>query len=138
MHFPKLITAAAMMGAMSFASLQPAAAAPMTPLQAATASDASGATVQNVRWRGHRGWRGHHGYYRGGYHHRGWNRDRYGWGPGAAIGGLAAGALIGGAIANSRAEQQSSDDAYCSQRFKSYDPSSGTYLGYDGNRHACP
>lgn len=28
--------------------------------------------------------------------------------------------------------------AYCSQRFKSYDPSSGTYLGYDGVRHPCP
>lgn len=30
------------------------------------------------------------------------------------------------------------DDAYCSQRFKSYDPASGTYLGYDGKRHPCP
>jgi hypothetical protein len=27
---------------------------------------------------------------------------------------------------------------YCMQRFKSYDPSSGTYLGYDGARHPCP
>jgi glyoxylase-like metal-dependent hydrolase (beta-lactamase superfamily II) len=26
----------------------------------------------------------------------------------------------------------------CSQRFKSYDPASGTYLGYDGVRHPCP
>jgi hypothetical protein len=25
--------------------------------------------------------------------------------------------------------------AYCAQRFKSYDPGSGTYLGYDGQRH---
>jgi len=24
------------------------------------------------------------------------------------------------------------------QRFKSYDPSRGTYLGYDGERHPCP
>jgi BA14K-like protein len=30
------------------------------------------------------------------------------------------------------------DDAYCAQRFRSYDPASGTYLGYDGFRHACP
>lgn len=30
------------------------------------------------------------------------------------------------------------DDAYCAQRFKSYDPASGTYLGYDGKRHPCP
>jgi uncharacterized membrane protein len=31
-----------------------------------------------------------------------------------------------------------SDDAYCAQRFRSYDPASGTYLGYDGLRHSCP
>jgi hypothetical protein len=30
------------------------------------------------------------------------------------------------------------DEAYCQQRYKSYDPSSGTYLGYDGLRHPCP
>ena len=31
-----------------------------------------------------------------------------------------------------------SDDAYCSRRYRSYDPASGTYLGYDGYRHPCP
>jgi BA14K-like protein len=30
------------------------------------------------------------------------------------------------------------DDQSCAQRYKSYDPSSGTYLGYDGARHPCP
>jgi hypothetical protein len=30
------------------------------------------------------------------------------------------------------------DPAYCVQRYKSYDPASGTYLGYDGLRHPCP
>lgn len=29
-------------------------------------------------------------------------------------------------------------EAYCIQRFRSYDPESGTYLGYDGYRHPCP
>ena len=29
-------------------------------------------------------------------------------------------------------------EAYCIQRFRSYDPESGTYLGYDGGRHPCP
>jgi len=29
-------------------------------------------------------------------------------------------------------------EAYCEQRFRSYDPASGTYLGYDGRRHPCP
>jgi hypothetical protein len=28
--------------------------------------------------------------------------------------------------------------AYCMQRFRSYDPGSGTYLGNDGYRHPCP
>ena len=28
--------------------------------------------------------------------------------------------------------------AYCVQRFRSYDRASGTYLGSDGHRHACP
>ena len=30
------------------------------------------------------------------------------------------------------------DVAYCAQRYRSYDPESGTYLGYDGRRHPCP
>lgn len=30
------------------------------------------------------------------------------------------------------------DVAYCMRRFRSYDPGSGTYLGNDGYRHACP
>jgi hypothetical protein len=29
-------------------------------------------------------------------------------------------------------------EAYCIQRFRSYAPESGTYLGYDGLRHPCP
>jgi hypothetical protein len=36
-------------------------------------------------------------------------------------------------------ESSGGDDvAYCRQRFRSYDPASGTYLGYDGQRHPCP
>jgi len=30
------------------------------------------------------------------------------------------------------------DTSYCVERFRSYDPASGTYLGYDGQRHPCP
>ena len=30
------------------------------------------------------------------------------------------------------------DAASCAQRYRSYDPASGTYLGYDGLRHSCP
>jgi hypothetical protein len=93
-------------------------------------------------------WRGRHH-----HHHRGG-----GWGGGGAVlGGLAAGAIIGGAIASSRpyygpgyyygpeyyepppyAGPPRDEIAYCMSRFKSYDPRSGTYLGYDGYRHPCP
>lgn len=30
------------------------------------------------------------------------------------------------------------DEAYCMQRYRSYDPASGTYLNNDGNRYPCP
>jgi hypothetical protein len=46
--------------------------------------------------------------------------------------GLAAGAIAAGAANSGRSV------AYCEQRFRSYDPASGTYLGYDGYRHPCP
>ncbi|HEV2564121.1 MAG TPA: BA14K family protein [Microvirga sp.] len=56
--------------------------------------------------------------------------------------GLATGAIIGGAIAQSQAQAApvygSNTAAYCAQRYRSYDPASGTYLGYDGLRHPCP
>jgi hypothetical protein len=75
----------------------------------------------------------------------------WGWGFGA---GLVGGAIIGGALAApyyyrpyygpyyypAPAYGPGPGDpvAYCMQRFRSYDPSSGTYLGYDGLRHPCP
>lgn len=82
--------------------------------------------------------RRHH--HHGGYHH-------YHHGYGAALGGFAAGAIIGGALAAQRPYYYGpgygpvyEGDAvgYCMSRFKSYDPASGTYLGYDGLRHPCP
>ena len=30
------------------------------------------------------------------------------------------------------------DAGYCAQRYRSYDPQSGTYMGNDGTRHPCP
>jgi len=81
---------------------------------------------------------------------------RGGWGWGAPIaGGLLAGAIIGGALAAAPygpgyypgyyypppvayGPPPGDGVAYCMQRFKSYDPNSGTYLGYDGARHPCP
>ena len=89
-----------------------------------------------------------------------------GWYGGGAGAGFAAGALIGGAIAGSRGYGYGAygyapygysgyapgyyddgyvavapgggGDGYCMQRYRSYDPASGTFLGYDGLRHPCP
>jgi BA14K-like protein len=33
---------------------------------------------------------------------------------------------------------QNGNAASCQQRFRSYDPSNGTYAGMDGHRHSCP
>jgi hypothetical protein len=97
------------------------------------------------------GYRGGGGYHRGG-------------GGGAFIPGLAAGAIIGGAIASQGygpgyygsgpgyydegydddavavvpAQGGGDDVAYCMQTYRSYDPRSGTYMGNDGYRHPCP
>jgi BA14K-like protein len=103
---------------------------------------------------------GHAGHWHGGY--------ARGYGPGYGIGAGAAavvtGALIGGAIASQNqgyyyppqtysgysdpgyvysdaapAGYYNGDSvAYCEQTYRSYDPSTGSYLGYDGYRHACP
>lgn len=93
--------------------------------------------VEQIQWRN----RGHYGGYRyGGY--RGYRGGYYRRGPGAGalIGGLAAGAILGGVIASQARPVYGATDpvSYCVQRFKSYDQASGTYLGYDGLRHACP
>jgi hypothetical protein len=108
-------------------ALAPASAAPIGhPM---TRSAAVPGAVEQVRYYGHRG-----------------------WGGGAFVGGLAAGALIGGALAApyyygpayppppAYYAPPPPDDAvaYCMQRYRSYDPNSGTFLGNDGRRHPCP
>lgn len=93
---------------------------------------------------GHGGWHGGHGWHGHRYHGGFWP-------------GVVAGAAIGSAFAspyyyNDYDPYYYDDDvtvgvavpsggdavAYCERRFKSYDPASGTYLGYDGHRHPCP
>ena len=100
------------------------------------------------------GYGGHH------HHHRGGGGFIPGAVAGAVIGGAIAsqgyygepGYYYGGAPAQTYYDDQYYDDsatvaavpeggddaAYCIQRFRSYDPQSGTYLGSDGYRHPCP
>ncbi len=132
----KIFSAAIVLGGSSLISLPPAAASPMIAVAGAEKLAASAQPVETVQYRRwHRGYGPHRGYRPYGWY--GYRRD---YGTGAAVlGGLAAGAIVGGAIANSQARANTNDAvAYCSQRFRSYDPASGTYLGYDGNRHPCP
>ena len=82
-----------------------------------------------------------------------WGRG-FGWGLGA---GLLGGAIVGGALAAPYyygepyyyppaaygpgyypAPGIGGDASYCASRYRSYDPATGTYLGYDGVRHPCP
>lgn len=125
----KIISAALAIGVSPLILLQPAAAAPTMAVAGAGGLSASAQPVENVQYR--RWHRGPH------YHRHGWHHRRHHGAGAAVLGGLAAGAVIGGAIANSQARANDAV-AYCSQRYRSYDPASGTYLGYDGNRHPCP
>jgi DNA-binding transcriptional LysR family regulator len=95
---------------------------------------------------------------------RRWHRHRHrdgGW-VGAGIAGLAAGALLGGIIAGPRTyvgpgyynygyyapprvvyaprgyePWSAAWYSYCEARYRSFDPRSGTFMGYDGRRHFC-
>lgn len=95
--------------------------------------------VQDVQWRryGHYGPRGRYW----GHRYRG---DAVAAG---VIGGLALGAMLGAAASAppppppaAYYEPDDGDDewlAYCASKYRSFDPASGTYLGYDGLRHPC-
>jgi hypothetical protein len=72
------------------------------------------------------------------YRHR--YRHRYNPGP-AIVGGiigLTAGALAAAAAAPPPAYYPDQDWIdYCYSKYRSFDAASGTYLGYDGQRHPC-
>jgi BA14K-like protein len=138
MFSPMKLAAVVALALTSFAL--PAAAAPAANIDSLAIKLAAANDAEPVQWRRH----GHgHG------HGRGYARGR-GWGYGAAFG---TGLIIGAApyyyaprpyyysepYYYARPYYPPSDAvAYCMQRFRSYDPYSGTYLGYDGFRHPCP
>ena len=131
MRFVKTTAAVLLIGSASLIGAAPAISAPlMNQSQLSAAAPAMTETVQYRRY----------GYGRGyGYGPR-YGYGRRGYGGGAVLGGLAAGAIIGGAIAAGSAANAAANNnaAYCAQRYRSYDPGSGTYLSTDGNRYACP
>lgn len=140
MRFAKTLAAALLIGSASLMGAAPATSAPLT-IQPNLA-DSIPAATENVQFRrgGFRGGYGR-GYGRGyGYRGGGYGYGRRGFGGGGAVlGGLAAGAIIGGAIAAGSANAAANNNAsYCAQRYRSYDPASGTYLNNDGNRYPCP
>jgi hypothetical protein len=88
------------------------------------------------------------------YYRRGWGPRPYyyygrdnGSAVAAGVAGLAAGALIAGAIANQAQAQPAAPPppgtvspsvaAYCARKYRSYDPASGTFLANNGMRYVC-
>lgn len=130
-----LCTLAAALVAGAAALATPTSAMPVS--QGLALKNAAPGAVENVRWGG------------------------WGWG----LGGFAAGAIIGSAIVAPRyygypygyypaypaygypppppgyygGPAPAGDGvAYCMQKYKSYDPNTGTFLGFDQQRHPCP
>ena len=88
--------------------------------QGQSLDDATVVPVQYRRWRGGPRYGG-----------------RRGGGNGGAVAAGVVGGLILGTIIAGAAQRQNAVN-YCAQRFRSYDPGSGTYVGNDGRRHSCP
>ena len=148
-----ILLAAAMAVGSGAASFVPAQAA---MLQVAPAIQSPSAIIQvqdNSEWRYKRGRGDRHGWghgnnWRGNNWHgddRRWRHGRYrhgrdwddGNGAGIALGmfGFAAGAILGSQVYGGGGFDN--HDAACARRFRSYDPYSNTYMGYDGHRHYC-
>jgi hypothetical protein len=73
-------------------------------------------------------------------YHRWYGHHRHDFGPGdaaAAIFGFAAGAAAGAITGSINGASAGSHEAACSARYRSYDPGSDTFMGYDGERHQC-
>jgi hypothetical protein len=68
-----------------------------------------------------------------------WSPDYFGYVPGRSYGyGPLPYVSQGGTFVSGNRLALGGGNAVCAQRFRSYDPASGTYLSRDGHRHACP
>lgn len=137
------VAAVALGGSLGLAGAKPASAAEAGHILGVQGGEVATSYAQY-------GGRGYYG--RQGYGGRYYGRRSGGGVAAGVIGGLAAGALIGGAIASQASPAYGAPVygepvyaapgggdwlAYCSQRYQSFDPASGTFLGYDGLRHPC-
>ena len=100
------------------------------------------AGAQSNNWQRHNGYQNHYNNrannsYRGDRYYR--SRPYYRHNDNGAalglLGGLAAGAIIGGVIAGQPRTQAWYD--YCARTYRSFNPQTGTYRGYDGRDHPC-
>ncbi|MGE4372046.1 MAG: BA14K family protein [Xanthobacter sp.] len=135
---------------------------------AAPLAQAEGATVEQVQWRRGDNWGRGQGWRPPPGPRRGWNRPpppppHAMWGNpywrnggwyyrnnnngawvAAGIAGLALGAAAAAAMSNNNGPVYTSPPndadaiAYCARKFRSYNPRTGTYTGYDGLQHPCP
>jgi hypothetical protein len=71
------------------------------------------------------------------------NHGHHGHHAAAGLFGFAAGAIVGSAMAQQQQPEvvyvQPGNDwvAYCFSKYRSYDPATNLYVGYDGNYHQC-
>lgn len=122
----------------------PAGAVPISQPQTALAAP-NPELLQQVQWRG----RGYGYGYGPGYY--GYRRNNGAAVAAGVIGGLALGAVIAGAAGAPPPVAYAPPPpayappppppgdwyAYCASKYRSFDPATGTYLGYDGFRHPC-
>jgi hypothetical protein len=140
MRRPVSILMAATLAASS-AALGVAPAAAVTPAPAISTGPAGAAipveSDNSAKW-WYRGQKHGHGHHHNRHDHRYYDYDDDDYDAGAAflfgaIGGLTTGAIIG----SQRSYGGSGWAAACAAKYRSFDPRTGTYLGYDGYRHPC-
>lgn len=123
------IAPAAAPAAQSYAELLQPIPNAATALQADDALRAQQPKVELAQYRGYHHHH-HHGFFRG---------PRFGFGfYGGPVYGPDYDYDYGPPVIYGAPAPAGGDVAYCMQRYRSYNPNSGTYLGYDGRRHPCP
>ena len=142
--------------AISGSAFNVTAASAAAPRVSAPATVEVGTKVEQVDRRGSKRWKhsrygGHKRHYSDNRHysgkrhysrHRNYSRHRHyhrgndGFPLALGIIGLAVGAAVANSYSTPRYYGGSNTD-YCARKYRSWDPRSRTYLGYDGRRHAC-